>query len=132
MDVWDVPDINELRDVYLDEPFAHFCQNCGPVALPHKAFTVPYKAFTVPYKAFTVSYKAFTVPYKAFTVPYKAFTVPYKAFTVPYKAFTVPYKALFLFCFSFFGAAFKQAGEKTKSRVKYDNFDPTGKSEFNL
>ena len=26
---------------------------------------------------------------------------------------------------SFFGAAFKQAGEKTKSRIKYDNFDPT-------
>jgi len=26
---------------------------------------------------------------------------------------------------SFFGAAFKQAGEKTKSRIKFDNFDPT-------
>jgi len=28
-------------------------------------------------------------------------------------------------CKSFFGAAFKQAGEKTKSRIKYDNFNPT-------
>ena len=33
---------------------------------------------------------------------------------------------VFYHCFSFFGAAFRQAGEKTKSRVRHDFFDPTG------